>query len=591
MSVSTQKLVAGMNKAAGAVKGFGAHTAKSVGNFGGLMADAGRATKGVIDQFYVAPFRKAGKSIGGIGKEIGQSLAWAGKGLEGPFNRAGNAVGAFSVMLGRNLAQVGIGGAVGSFKLLTKAAGTSVRVMRQTVNVLGQGAAIGGGIAALGLYKAARAASSLAEQTDRARSTFGPFASGILKEADVMAGAYGMTKSLFIDTASGLAGQFQGLGYADKDAVTLGVHLTKLGMDAKSRFQIPMEEAMTKISSAMAGESEAVKRWGIDLTETNLKIKAEAMGIKALAGGLTQAQKAQVRVALMEEKLSKVRGDLAKTSGSAENATAGLMGRLENLAATVGTALLPTVGNAMVQLQTGVEALSMTWTSMTKGVVNDQVGVVGAMGESAQAMGWFQKSVGFVADAFQVMKVGFYFAQSVITSGIATMIKGFGQLGASVDWLLVKLGQKSTGAGAFLNTYADDLKRLSASQAAMASQELVKAPLSDSVNAAFAAAQARIKGMQAEAMKPGVDVTKLAPKSAEIEKKGVETKFASAAESGSKEATNAILQSRYGASAGKGPEEATAKNTGRMVAVLERIAVNTGANAGAAAGSALASLF
>jgi hypothetical protein len=590
MTARTEQVTRAMNKAAAAVSGFGAVAAKSVGGFGAQMADAGRATAGVVNQFYVKPFMKAARVIGGVGKEIGASLGWAAKGVSGPFNRAGNVVAGFTAMLGRNLLQVGIGGAVGGFRLLTKAAGASVRVLRESANVLGRGAAIGAGIAAVGLYKAARAASSLAEQTDRAKNTFGPASAEMIKQANAMAGAFGISKSMFLNTASGLGSQFQGLGYADKDAVALGIHLTKLGLDAKSRFQIPVEEAMDRMRSAIAGESESVRKWGVNLDEANLKIKAQAMGMKILGGQLTQAQKAQVRVVLIEERFKNIQGDLAKTAGSAENATMGLMGRLENLAATIGTAFLPIVGSAMVELQTGVEALSMTWQAWTKGVVNDQVGVVGSVGETAGAMGLLQKSVGFVADSFQALKIGFYLTQSYITSGIAQIVDGFAVLGKSLDWLLAKVG-KSSGIGEFLNTYSADLKRISESQYASYQNELTKNPASDSVNAAFAAAQARIKGMQAEAMAPGVDVTKLAPKSEAVEKKAAEPKFASAAEAGSKEAANAILQSRYGSTSSKGPADVTARNTTEANRYLARIAAAVGANAGASAGSALASIF
>jgi hypothetical protein len=240
----------------------------------------------------------------------------------------------------------------------------------------------------------------------------------------------------------------------------------------------------------------------------------------------------------------------------------------------------------------------MTWQSMTAGIVNDQVGVVGAVGETANSMGYLQQAVGFVADAFQTLKIGFYAVQSFITSGISAIVQGFSGLGSALDYIVEKLTGAKLGIGDFMDAYAEDLGRLSATQYAAFQTELARPAASESVNASFAAAQERIKAMRTEATKPGVDVTQFKPTEGLAAPKSTDTKFASAARVGSSEATNAILRSRYGGGAGgRQPEEQTAKNTARTVQLLERIAGATmagGANLATAqmlGGGVLASNF
>jgi hypothetical protein len=473
------------------------------------------------------------------------------------------------------------------------------RVTREAVNAFGglQSLLAGAGIVG-GFKKIVGAAIALGEQTDRARVLFGKDSQYIIDQANLMGEAFGVNRGTFIGAASEIGGMLQGQGFAAADAAKMGATFAKMAKDVGSATQMGDEEAMQRMMSGLSGEAEAVRRWGVDLSEANLKLKMLSMGMKAQGGEFSQSQKVQARMAIMTEKLAYAQGNLAKTADGAENATKGLVGRFQNLMETVGTAMLPIVGSAMVELQVGVEALSMTWQSMTAGIVNDQVGVVGAVGETASSMGLLQKAVGFVADSFQVLKIGFYAVQSFITSGISAIVQGFSGLGSALDYIVEKLTGAKLGIGDFMDAYAEDLGRLSATQYAAFQTELARPAASESVNASFAAAQERIKAMRTEATKPGVDVTQFKPTEGLAAPKSTDTKFASAARVGSSEATNAILRSRYGGGAGgRQPEEQTAKNTARTVQLLERIAGATmagGANLATAqmlGGGVLASNF
>lgn len=574
MTARTANLQKGMKAARKSVADFGSKAAASVSSFGGLMAATGKATAGVVDQFYIRPFMRAARAMGGIGKEIGGSLGWAGAGMVSPINRIAGGMGsmaAASARFGVAMGRVGLRGAASGFSMLGKATRATASGLRAGVNALGSFQARMAAMGAGGLfYKVAKLASNLGEQTSRAGVMFGAAAGDMVKQANLMSGAFGTSRSEFLAATSAMAGMFQGIGYGKKQSADLSTHFYKLATDLSSLANIPVAEALEKINAGLAGEPRPLRDVGVFMSEAAIKSKAAAMGIAKLGTELTEAQKMQARVAFITETLAYAQGDLARTANSAENATRGFMGRLQNLGETVGTALLPIVGAAMSQLQVGVEALSMSWQSMTAGIVGDQVNTVGAIGETSNAMGWLQKSVGFVADAFQTLKIGFYTVQSYITAGIGHIVEAFAGLGDMIDYALGKLGMARTGIGDYLKTYGADLARLSESQMGTAQSIIAGPAASDSVNAAFAAAQDRIKAMRTEAMKPGVDVTKLTPTTTATAK-AAEPKFASASAAGSQEAANAALRSRYGAAAdSKKPEEQTAKNTREMLELMRR---------------------
>jgi hypothetical protein len=636
MSVRTQQMVQAMNKAANTVKNFGAGAAKSLGNFGSQMASAGRATAGVVKEFYVAPLVTARKAVVGAVRGMGVAMGRVGGRMLSPFAATGRAIGgvvgefyvapiaraarfiggiskkigspfaglaakaadpigrAFGAIFSPKALKFGVGMALDlerGFRAIGSAALHATGRVLDFGKALAKQAAVGAAGGAAILFKVAQAASGLAEQTDRARVLFGAGADYITKKANVMGEAFGIARSDFVGAASEMGGMLKGMGYSADDAARLGAHFAALATDVASATQTSVPEAMERMRSGLAGESEAVRKWGVDLSEANLQIQAVRLGIVKTKTELSQAQKIQVRTILMDEKLAYAKGNLAKTAGGAENATKGLMGRIHNLAETIGTALLPIVGSAMTELGVGVQALSMLWRDWTAGVVSEQVGVVGAVGETAKGMGFVQRSVGYVADAFQTMKIAFFAATAEMASRLSKLVGMFSTWYDAITAIAPALGilaDQMGGKAAFAGM-SKGLDEFAKQQASRAESAIGQAPAHEAVDAYFAMAQDRIRAMRSEAATGAVNPAGFTPKADEVKKVDAEPKFASAMAAGSKEATNAILRSRYGESAAKGPAEETAKNTREANRALNQISMilTAGFRAGNALGGVL----
>lgn len=130
-------------------------------------------------------------------------------------------------------------------------------------------------------------------------------------------------------------------------AYQMSKSLTQLTYDWASFVNVPIEEAFTRIQSAMAGETESVRRWGIDVSDAAIQAYALNHAIATQANELTQAQKAMIRYNLLVEQSTLAQGDLARTIMSPANQLRILEERIAALETKAGRAGLPSVGRGL----------------------------------------------------------------------------------------------------------------------------------------------------------------------------------------------------------------------------------------------------
>ena len=344
---------------------------------------------------------------------------------------------------------------------------------------------------------------------NKVEAIFGSGSKTVVDAADAMAKAFGTSKNEFLDSAGRMGGLFKGAGMSQQAAASLSVEFTKLAADAASFFNTDFETAFMKIRSALSGESEPVKDFGVLMTEDAVKAQAYAMGLAKVGTELTSMMKVQARAAIISKGLADAQGDLGRTIGGVANATRAFWGRIENLGASIGQAFLPAVEKAM-------------------GFANQFLGSVQSWAESSGIIEY----VGTIIDGFVVAPM-----QAVITIvGEANgVLHEFG-IGLQDIFLGVvhAIAAVATGIREVLFYLGVVPKQLAATSAA------AKAPAK--------AATASI--MPAKAPKANAD------------------QFASAMEFGSKEAYSAILASR--SQQRGGIQDKVATNTAVLVEVAKR---------------------
>lgn len=203
------------------------------------------------------------------------------------------------------------------------------------------------GIAAVGSFvkSAVSEASDLNESLNAVNVTFGKNAAGISALGEESARALGLSQTEFNGLAvrfSSFAGTIAGKG---GDVVGTMDDITTRASDFASVMNLDVAEAAALFQSGLAGETEPLRRYGLDLSAAAVENYALSKGIATSAESMTEAQKVQARYELLMKGTNKTAGDFANTSGGLANSQRILSAEWSNMKASIGSALLPVLAS------------------------------------------------------------------------------------------------------------------------------------------------------------------------------------------------------------------------------------------------------
>jgi hypothetical protein len=218
--------------------------------------------------------------------------------------------------------------------------------------VAGAGAAIGA-VAA----KAISDASNLEESINAVNVAYGESAEGVHALGEQSAEAFGLSQRSFNEFSV----QFS--AFADKiakgsgrDVVDVLEEMTTRTADFASVNNLDMAEAARIMQSSLAGETEALRRYGGDVSAAAVETFALENGLIKTKSELTESIKVQARYGLLMEETNKVAGDFAKTSDGLANQQRILAAQWEDLSASLGKTLIPVATDAAQSLNDMADA-------------------------------------------------------------------------------------------------------------------------------------------------------------------------------------------------------------------------------------------
>jgi hypothetical protein len=144
-----------------------------------------------------------------------------------------------------------------------------------------------------------------------------------------------------------------GFGIAGDRAKVMSQHLTQLGYDLSSFYNISVEEAMQKVKSGFSGELEPLRNLGYDLSQAKLQAVAASLGIDKLVSSMTQAEKAELRYYAVMTQVKHVQGDMARTLNDPANQLRVLQAQVTQAARAFGNLFIPVL-NAVLPVAIAV---------------------------------------------------------------------------------------------------------------------------------------------------------------------------------------------------------------------------------------------
>lgn len=191
-------------------------------------------------------------------------------------------------------------------------------------------------------FSAIQDAADLGETLSKVGVLFGDTAGEIEKFADGAARSLGLTKQAALDGAATFATFGKSAGLTGKDLSGFSTEFLSLAGDLASFNNTTPQQAIDAIGSALRGEAEPLRKFGVLLDDATLRQKALELGIvKTTKDALTPQQKVLAAQAAIFEQTGAAQGDFERTSDSLANKQKILQAEFANVKTEIGAALVP----------------------------------------------------------------------------------------------------------------------------------------------------------------------------------------------------------------------------------------------------------
>ena len=120
----------------------------------------------------------------------------------------------------------------------------------------------------------------------------------------------------------------------------VSLNLTKLTADMASFYNLDQKDVAKNLQSIYTGETEPLRKYGLDLTQATLKEWALKQGLDADISSMSQAEKTMLRYQYVMANTTAAQGDFARTSDTWANQVRILQQTFEQLGSIIGGTLI-----------------------------------------------------------------------------------------------------------------------------------------------------------------------------------------------------------------------------------------------------------
>lgn len=256
---------------------------------------------------------------------------------------------------------------------------------------MGQLGKISAAVGAAGLLlkigqDAIQTASDIQEMRSKFDTVFGSSADSVTSQLQNFADVANRSIFDLQGFAAGFQDTFVPLGFARERAAGLSVELVKLTEDLASFNNVASSDVSANLSSALVGNHEAVRSFGIVITETTLKAELAANGWNKLTGSALEQAKVQARLNIIMRSTADAHNDATRTADSYANQVKGLEAAWKDFLVTLGSVALPTATATVEELSEKVKILAERLAPVVSAVSGEYGDAVeGMIGENIEA--------------------------------------------------------------------------------------------------------------------------------------------------------------------------------------------------------------
>lgn len=213
-----------------------------------------------------------------------------------------------------------------------------------TSSAAGQFAQFGAAFASVGLVKnIVGLGTAAAETASKFEAVFGSATSKMNEEVQKLRETIPATTAEVQNSLATFSQMATAFGMGADQANKFSVSMTQMAGDLASFHNLEPEEVFTKLSAAISGEFEPLKRLGIVINADRLKQEAFNIGISDGTKALNASQKAIAVQSIVLKDMGVALGDAARTADSAANKIKFLKANLVETGSEIGVTILPAV--------------------------------------------------------------------------------------------------------------------------------------------------------------------------------------------------------------------------------------------------------
>ncbi len=164
--------------------------------------------------------------------------------------------------------------------------------------------------------------------------------------------------------ASNMAAVTNSMGMTGEATVAVSKAMSMLAVDMSSLKNTTLQEAMNSFSSGLIGQSRALYKYGIDITNATLSQYAYNLGIEKSIAAMTQGEKAQLRMIAILDQSKVAWGDQARTINTISNQFRMFKSNVSSVGTLIGQMFVPVVSKVIPYVNGLVIALQRLFTSL-----------------------------------------------------------------------------------------------------------------------------------------------------------------------------------------------------------------------------------
>lgn len=248
---------------------------------------------------------------------------------------------------------------------------------------------------------------------------------------------FGLARSTAITMASDFGALFKGMGISLKDTEEWSKTLTERTMDLANFYDTTVEETTRALNAIVTGQTEPLRRFGINMTQATLQEYAYSKGIRKKISDMTEAEKVQLRYNFVIERTNIAVGTTAR---EADTAT-GQLNRLKQSLIELGTGfsehILPIIIPVIDGLNNMIQKFSELSDGTKKFIVYGGL-VVAAIGPAVKLLSNLFKAISEISEGMKVAK-GAIKGVSKVGTKISNLISATGSWGFK-EWAIAIAG-------------------------------------------------------------------------------------------------------------------------------------------------------